>query len=270
MRAVVCKAFGPPEDLVVESVDDPTVGPDQLLVDVAAAAVVYPDTLMLEDKYQYKAAPPYIPGGEVAGVVVGVGEHVAGWSIGDRVLGALGATGGYAELSVVPAASPRRLPDSVDFAAAAGLNYAYGTTLYGLQHRAGLREGETLLVLGAGGSVGLSAVEIGKLMGARVIAAASTDTKLDVCRRARCRRHDQLLHRGSQGSSQAADGRQGRRRRLRLRRRCQRRTSAPRDRMGREVPRGRVHRRDTFHPAQPRPVEELSDRRRLLWRHDGS
>lgn len=182
MRAVVCKAFGPPEDLVVESVADPTVGPDQLLVDVAAAAVVYPDTLMLLDKYQYKASPPYIPGGEVAGVVAGVGGRVTGWSIGDRVVGALGATGGYAELCAIPAASARRLPDSVDFAAAAGLNYAYGTTLYGLRHRAGLVEGETLLVLGAGGSVGLSAVEIGKLMGARVIAAASSDDKLDVCR----------------------------------------------------------------------------------------
>jgi len=163
-------------------VNDPTVGPDQLLVDVAAAAVVYPDTLMLLDKYQYKAVPPYIPGGEVAGVVVGIGEQVNGWSVGDRVVGAFGATGGYAELCAIPVARARRLPDSVDFAVAAGLNYAYGTTLYGLQDRAGMVEGETLLVLGAGGSVGLSAVEIGKLMGARVIAAASTDEKLDVCR----------------------------------------------------------------------------------------
>jgi NADPH:quinone reductase len=182
MRAVVCKAFGPPEDLVVESVDDPEAGPDQLLVDVAAAAVVFPDSLMLQDKYQFKATPPYIPGSEVAGVVVAVGERAAGWSVGDRVLGALGVTGGYAELCAIRAAGARRLPESVDFAAAAGLNYAYGTTLYGLQHRAGLQEGETLLVLGAGGSVGLSAVEIGTLMGARVIAAASTDEKLDICR----------------------------------------------------------------------------------------
>jgi len=182
MRAVICKAFGPPEDLVVESVNDPVVGPDQLLVEVAAAAVVYPDTLMLLDKYQYKPTPPYIPGGEVAGVVVGVGERVTGWSIGDRVVGAFGATGGYAELCAIPVAVARRLPDSVDFAVAAGLNYAYGTTLYGLRDRASLAEGETLLVLGAGGSVGLSAVEIGKLMGARVIAAASTEEKLDACR----------------------------------------------------------------------------------------
>jgi len=182
MKAVVCKAFGPPEELVVESMDDPVAGPQQLRVDVSAAAVIFPDTLMLEGKYQYSAAPPYVPGGEVAGVVIGVGDGVTGWSVGDRVLGALGATGGYAELAAISAASARRLPESVDFAAAAGLNYAYGTTLYALQHRAALREGETLLILGAGGSVGLSAVEIGKIMGARVIAAASTEEKLDVCR----------------------------------------------------------------------------------------
>jgi NADPH2:quinone reductase len=182
MKAVVCKAFGPPEDLVVESIDDPVPAPDQLLVEVKAAAVVFPDTLMLQDKYQYKAAPPYIPGGEVAGVVAGVGDQVTGWSIGDRVLGALGATGGWAELTAIRAATARRLPEAVAFDVAAGLNYAYGTTLYGLQHRAALREGETLLILGAAGSVGISAVEIGKLMGARVIAAASSDTKLDLCR----------------------------------------------------------------------------------------
>ena len=182
MKAVVCKAFGPPEQLVVESMDDPVAGPQQLLVDVSAAAVIFPDTLMLEGKYQYSAPPPYIPGGEVAGVVIGVGDGVTGWSLGDRVLGALGATGSYAELAAISAASARRLPESVDFAAAAGLNYAYGTTLYALQHRGALQEGETLLILGAGGSVGLSAVEIGKIMGARVIAAASTEEKLDVCR----------------------------------------------------------------------------------------
>jgi len=182
MKAVLCKAFGPPEHLVVESVDDPVAGPRQLLVDVSAAAVTFPDTLMLEGKYQYSAAPPYIPGGEVAGVVIGVGDGVAGWSVGDRVLGAQGATGGYAELCAISATSARRLPETVDFAAAAGMNYAYGTSLYGLEHRAALKAGETMLILGAGGSVGLSAVEIGKIMGARVIAAASTEQKLDVCR----------------------------------------------------------------------------------------
>jgi NADPH2:quinone reductase len=137
---------------------------------------------MIEDKYQFKAAPPYVPGGEVAGVVAAVGDGVEGWSVGDRVLGGLGTTGGYAELAVIPAGGARRLPDGVAFEVATGLNYAYGTTLYGLKHRGQLREGETLLVLGAGGSVGLSAVELGKLMGARVIAAASSEDKLALCR----------------------------------------------------------------------------------------
>jgi NADPH2:quinone reductase len=182
VKAVVCKAFGPPENLVVESVDDPTPGPGQVLVDVRAAAVTFPDTLMLEDKYQFKAQLPYIPGGEVAGVVAGVGDGVDKFAIGDRIVGGLGTTGGFAELAVVPAASARALPDGVGFAESTGLNYAYGTSLYGLKYRGDLKAGESLLVLGAAGNVGLSAVELGKLMGARVIAAASSEEKLDLCR----------------------------------------------------------------------------------------
>ena len=182
MRAVLCKAFGPPEDLVVEDVDDPSPGPGEVLVEVKAAAVTFPDTLMLEDKYQYKASLPYVPGGEVAGVVRGVGEGADRFSPGDRIVGGLGTTGGFAELSVVPAASARPLPEGVGFAESTGLNYAYGTSLYGLKYRADLQPGETLLVLGAGGNVGLSAVELGRLMGARVIAAASSEEKLDLCR----------------------------------------------------------------------------------------
>lgn len=182
MRAVVCKRFGPPEDLVVEEVDEPAPGPGQVLVDVKAAAVTFPDTLMLEDKYQFKAPPPYIPGGEVAGVVAGLGEGVDGFRVGDRVVGGLGTTGGMAERAVVPAAGARLLPDGVGFAESTGLNYAYGTTLYGLKYRGELQAGESLLVLGAGGNVGLTAVELGKLMGARVIAAASSEEKLDLCR----------------------------------------------------------------------------------------
>ncbi len=178
----MCKEFGPPEQLVVEQLDDPRPAPDELLVDVAAAAVTFPDTLMLEDKYQYKAKPPYVPGGEVTGVVTALGEGVEGWVVGDRVAGGLGTIGGFAELAAVPAASARRLPDSVDFDVAAGLNYAYGTSLYGLRYRGHLQPGETLLVLGAGGAVGLSAVELGRLFGARVIAAASSADKLDLCR----------------------------------------------------------------------------------------
>ena len=182
MRAVVCKEFGPPENLVVEEVDEPVVGPGQLLVEVKAAAVTFPDTLMLEDKYQFKTGLPYTPGTEGAGVVAAVGEGADGWSVGDRVVGGLGTTGAFAERMVIPALAARRLPDGVSFEAVTGLNYAYGTTLYGLRHRADLQPGETLLVTGAGGAVGLSAVEIGKLMGARVIAAASSEDKLDLCR----------------------------------------------------------------------------------------
>jgi NADPH2:quinone reductase len=180
---VVCKEFGPPERLVVEEVDDPQPAAGELLVEVAASAVTFPDTLMLEDKYQFKATPPYIPGGEVTGVVAALGEGVEGWVVGDRVAGGRGTVGGYAELATVPATSARRLPDAVDFAVVAGLNYAYGTGLYGLKHRGELRAGETLLVLGAGGAVGLAAVELGRLLGARVIAAASSEAKLELCRR---------------------------------------------------------------------------------------
>lgn len=179
---MVCHEFGPPERLVVEEVDDPRLAAGDLLVRVAASAVTFPDTLMLEDKYQYKATPPYIPGGEVTGVVAALGDGVEGWSVGDRVVGGLGTIGGYAELAAVPAAAARRVPDSVDLAVVAGLNYAYGTSLYGLKYRGGLRAGETLLVLGAGGAVGLAAVELGRQLGARVIAAASSAEKLELCR----------------------------------------------------------------------------------------
>ncbi|MGI9614012.1 MAG: NADPH:quinone oxidoreductase family protein, partial [Acidimicrobiales bacterium] len=182
MRAVVCNEFGPPENLVVEEMPDPTPGPKEVLVEVKAAAVTFPDTLMLEDKYQFKAPPPYVPGGEVAGVVAAVGDDVEGFAIGDRVVGGLGTTGGMAELAVVPAAGARVLPNNVGFAESTGLNYAYGTTLYGLKYRGDLQAGESLLILGAGGNVGLTAVELGKLMGARVIAAASSEEKLDLCR----------------------------------------------------------------------------------------
>lgn len=182
MRAVVCKQFGPPEDLVVEERPGPTPGPGEVLVEVKAAAVTFPDTLMLEDKYQFKAEPPYVPGGEVAGVVAAVGEGVDSPSVGDRVVGGLGVTGGFADLAVVPAMGARVLPDGVGFAESTGLNYAYGTSLYGLKYRGDVQPGETLLVLGAGGQVGMSAVELGAHLGARVIAAASSAEKLELCR----------------------------------------------------------------------------------------
>ena len=182
MRAVLCKQFGPPEDLVIDEVADPTPGPGEVLIEVKAAPVTFPDTLMLEDKYQFKADLPYIPGGEVAGTVTAIGADVTGIEVGERVVSGLGAVGGYAEFAVAKENAVRKLPDGVGFAESTGLLYAHGTTYYGLNERADLQPGESLLVLGAGGHVGLSAVEIGKLMGARVIAAASSEEKLDLCR----------------------------------------------------------------------------------------
>ena len=183
MRAVVCKQFGPPEKLVVEEVEDPKPGPGQVLIDVKAAAVTFPDCLMIEDKYQFKAPPPFVPGGEVAGVVAALGEGVEGLAVGDRVLGSLGVIGGFAEKALAPAGGTRPLPDGTDFAGATGMLYSYGTGYYGLKQRGNLQPGETLLVLGASGNVGLAAVELGKLLGARVIAAASSDDKLALCRK---------------------------------------------------------------------------------------
>jgi NADPH2:quinone reductase len=181
VKAVVCKELGPPEKLAVEIVDDPTPGEGEVVVDVRAAAITFPDTLIIEGRYQFKATPPFVLGGEVAGTVRAVGPGVTGFEVGDDVLGG-GGTGGFAEQLLVSAAQLRPLPRGLDYAEATGMGYAYGTGHYALAHRGNLESGETLLVLGAAGSVGLAAVELGKLMGARVIAAASTPEKLALCR----------------------------------------------------------------------------------------
>ncbi len=182
MRAVVCKKFGPPENLVVEEVGDPTAGEGQLVIDIHSAAVTFPDVLIIEDKYQFKAAPPFIPGGEVAGVVSAIGPGVTGFAEGDRVAGSAGVTGGFAERVAVASGAARKLPDDAGFAESTGLLYAYGTGYYALKFRGDLKPGETLLVLGGSGNVGLAAIELGKLMGARVIAAASHEDKLALCK----------------------------------------------------------------------------------------
>ena len=181
MRAVVCKEFGPPENLIVEDVEDPSPGEGEVAVDVRAVAITFPETLIIEDRYQFKATPPFIPGGEVAGVVSAVGPGVTDLTVGDDVIGG-GGTGGFAERVALPAKALRPLTKGLDYAEATGFGYAYGTSFYALKYRGELKPGETLLVLGAAGSVGLSAVELGKLMGARVIAAASTPEKLALCR----------------------------------------------------------------------------------------
>jgi NADPH:quinone reductase len=182
MKAVLCRAFGPPESLEIVEVDDPKPGPQEIVIGVRAAAITFPDALMIEDKYQFKPRPPFIPGGDVAGIVEAVGEGVEGFSLGDRVTGALGLVGGFAERAKVRVDAARRLADSIGFAESTGLLYAYGTGYYGLKHRGDLRAGETLLILGASGALGMAAIELGKLLGARVIAAAGSEKKLAVCR----------------------------------------------------------------------------------------
>jgi NADPH2:quinone reductase len=182
VKAIVCKEFGPPEKLVLEEIDDPTPGAGELVIEVRASTVTFPDALMIEDKYQFKAPLPFVPGGEVAGVVSELGEGVSQFKVGERVVGSTMLVGGFAEKVLVKQSATRTLPENLGFAESTGILYAYGTGYYGLKYRADLQPGETLLVLGAAGNVGLAAVELGKTMGARVIAAASSAEKLAVCR----------------------------------------------------------------------------------------
>jgi NADPH2:quinone reductase len=179
MRAVLCKSFG--GGLVVEEVEPPKPGPGAVLIEVHAAGVNFADTLIIEGKYQEKPALPFTPGAEVAGVVTELGDGVTTVKRGDRVLATI-SWGGYAEFVIAPAESVTRIPDRMEFAVAAGFPLAYGTSHGALEWRARLQQGETLLVHGAAGGVGLTAVEIGKTMGATVIATASTAEKLAVAK----------------------------------------------------------------------------------------
>jgi NADPH2:quinone reductase len=181
MRAVLCKELGPPEKLVVENVPSPRPGKGQIVVSVRAAGVNFPDTLIIQGKYQFKPQPPFSPGGEVAGVVKELGEGVTGVKPGDRVIAAA-TWGGFAEEMLADADRIVPMPDAMDFVPASALILTYGTSYHALKDRAQLQPGETLLVLGASGGVGIAAVQLGKAMGARVIAAASSDAKLAVCK----------------------------------------------------------------------------------------
>lgn len=181
MKTMLCKEFGPPESMVLEDVDSPKAGPGQVVVTVKACGVNFPDVLIIQDKYQFKPSLPFAPGGEISGVVKELGEGVTNLSVGDRVLASTGF-GGFAEELAIPAAAATSIPDSMDFPTAAAFLMTYGTSYYALKDRAHLQPGENLVVLGAAGGVGLAAVELGKAMGARVIAAASSEEKLAVCR----------------------------------------------------------------------------------------
>jgi NADPH:quinone reductase len=181
MKALLSKQAGGPETLVLEDIAEPLTGPGQVRVAVRACAVNFPDLLIIQDLYQYKPPRPFAPGAEVAGVVDAVGEGVEHVRVGDRVL-LSPARSGMAEKAVGPAGNCWKIPDAMPFDEAAALLMTYGTSQHALKDRAALRSGETLLVLGAAGGVGLAAVELGKAMGARVVAAASSVEKLALAR----------------------------------------------------------------------------------------
>ena len=182
MKAMLCKEYGPPEKLVLSDVPEPHAGPGQIVVQVKACGVNFPDVLIIENKYQFKPALPFAPGAEVAGVVKELGDGVTRFKTGDRVIASIG-NGGMQEQVL---ADPNRciaMPDGMDFATGSGLILTYGTSHYALKDRAELKAGETLVVLGAAGGVGLAAVELGKAFGARVIAGASSQEKVDLARK---------------------------------------------------------------------------------------
>lgn len=183
MKAVLCHKFGPPESLQLETIDPPLPGAGEALIDVKATALNFPDVLMIEGKYQSQPPLPFSPGGEVAGVVSAVGAGVSEVKVGDRVFAGCGH-GGMREALCVKAKELRSIPSDMSFVQASGISTTYGTSYYALKQRANLKPGENLLVLGAGGGVGIAAVELGRAMGARVIAAASTQEKRDAALKA--------------------------------------------------------------------------------------
>lgn len=181
MKALVCKAWGLPETLVLEDRADPVAGPGQAVIRVHAAGVNFPDLLVIQNKYQFAPALPFVPGSECAGVVESVGAGVKRVKPGDRVI-AVTESGAFAEKVAASSEALTPLPDDVDFATGSAFLLTYGTAYHALADRAALRQGETLLVLGAAGGVGIAAIEIGKALGARVIAGASSTEKRNVCR----------------------------------------------------------------------------------------
>jgi NADPH2:quinone reductase len=178
MRALVCREYGSPDDLVVEERDDPVPTAGEILVDVKAAGINFPDVLLIAGQYQVKTPPPFIPGHEAAGIVAAVGAGADRFAVGDRVI-ITPPTGAFAERCAVPEPLAMPIPEGLDFGQAAGFTITCSTSYHALCQHARLREGETVLVLGAAGGVGITAVEIAKALGARVIAAASTADKLE-------------------------------------------------------------------------------------------
>jgi NADPH:quinone reductase len=191
MKALLSKTAGGPETLVIDELPDPQAGPGEVLVAVKACSVNYPDVLIIEDKYQFKPTRPFAPGGEISGVIEAVGQSVTGWKVGDRVLATTG-NGGMVEKIVIPEKSVFALPPERSFEEGSALLLTYGTTIHALLDRGKLKEGETLLVLGAAGGVGIAAVELGVAFGARVIAAVSTEEKAAAAKAAGA--HETILY----------------------------------------------------------------------------
>ncbi|MDP6917208.1 MAG: NADPH:quinone oxidoreductase family protein [SAR86 cluster bacterium] len=182
MKAFVCKEFGPIESHGIEEVPDPVAGDGQVVVDIKATGISFPDVLIVQGLYQFKPPFPFSPGGEISGVVSAVGNGVTRFKEGDRVMGNVGSgglveKGAYFEQQLMP------LPETMDFKVAAGFSLNYGTTIHGLKQRGELKTGETILILGAGGGLGITAIHVAKAMGAKVLAGVSSQEKLDLCKK---------------------------------------------------------------------------------------
>ena len=182
MKAFLCKEFGPVDSHTVEEIEDPVAGPGQVVVDIKATGISFPDVLIVQGLYQFKPPFPFSPGSEISGVVSSLGEGVTMHKVGDRVMGSIGS-GGLREKGVYLEQQLMPLPESMDFNTAAGFPLNYGTTYHAFKQRGELKEGQSVLVLGAGGGLGITAIHIAKAMGARVIAAASSQEKIDLCKK---------------------------------------------------------------------------------------
>ena len=180
MKALQCVELGGPDKLKINELDSPSATPGHVVIDVKSGSINFPDVLMIQGLYQFQPPLPFTPGGESAGIISEVGEEVTNFKVGDKVF-AMTGTGAFAEKILAHEASCTLIPDSMDYDSAAALSMTYGTSLYALKQRANIQPGETLLVLGASGGVGIAAIELGKAMGAKVIAAASTQDKIDMC-----------------------------------------------------------------------------------------
>ncbi|MBL4792253.1 NADPH:quinone oxidoreductase family protein [Citromicrobium bathyomarinum] len=181
MKAVLTKEVGGPETVVVENIDTPAPGKGEVLVDVAACAINYPDTLMIRDLYQFKPERPYSPGGEISGTISAIGEGVEGWQVGDRVLSGIGS-GGLREQVAVEAGRLFKVPEGIDLVESSALLMTYGTMIHALKDRGDIKPGDTVLVLGAAGGVGLASIELAKAYGAKVVAAVSSEEKARVAK----------------------------------------------------------------------------------------